>query len=143
MNRLNHRLTGPADAPIVLFLHGFMGSLTDWQTVIDALEGEYRCLAVDLPGHGDSTGFSDSAYTMEGAARLVVDLLDELELLRRANVIAFKYLTPEQTQRQGIASGNPFSVRSLVYILAGHVLYHFEDLREKYLPGMAQMGASA
>ena len=88
MNRLNHRLTGPADAPIVLFLHGFMGSLTDWQTVIDAREGEYRCLAVDLPGHGDSTGFSDSAYTMEGAARLVVDLLDELEV-SRANVVGY------------------------------------------------------
>ena len=65
------------------------------------------------------------------------DLLDELIHLRRANVIAFRHLTPEASRRRGVASGSTFSVCSLVYILAGHINYHLEDLREKYLPGLA------
>lgn len=86
MSRLNYSLTGPADAQVVLFLHGFMGSHADWQEVTSVLEGEYRCLAVDLPGHGKSTGLGDPAYTMEGASRLVLDLLDTLEVRRPAVV---------------------------------------------------------
>jgi hypothetical protein len=67
----------------------------------------------------------------------LTELLDELTLLRRANLIAFRHLTPEASQRRGVASGTIFSVRALVYIIAGHINYHLEDLREKYLPGLA------
>jgi hypothetical protein len=69
-------------------------------------------------------------------ARPLGDLLDGLALLRRANVLEFRHLTPETARLRGTASGRQFSVRSLVYILAGHVTYHLEDLREKYLPAL-------
>ena len=65
------------------------------------------------------------------------EMLDELTALRHANVIAFSHLTPEASLRSGDANGTPVSVRANLYILAGHVIYHFEDLTEKYLPGLA------
>jgi hypothetical protein len=35
--------------------------------------------------------------------------------------------------RRGVASGNPFTVRALAYITAGHVAHHTRILRERYL----------
>jgi pimeloyl-ACP methyl ester carboxylesterase len=38
----------------ILFIHGLGGSRKHWQQTIPALSSEYRTLAVDLPGYGDS-----------------------------------------------------------------------------------------
>ena len=72
----------------MLFLHGFMGSLADWHAVTEALRGRYRCIAADLPGHGASTGFPPGAYTIEGAARALVVLLDNLGV-ERAVIVGY------------------------------------------------------
>jgi len=45
----------------------------------------------------------------------------------------FAELPPGAWDRRGIASGNPFSVRALVYIIAGHVEHHLALLEERYL----------
>jgi 2-succinyl-6-hydroxy-2,4-cyclohexadiene-1-carboxylate synthase len=47
-----------------------------------ALEDRTFCIAVDLPGHGASLGLTPEAYTIEGAARAVIGILDELEVKR-------------------------------------------------------------
>ncbi|MCK5124773.1 MAG: 2-succinyl-6-hydroxy-2,4-cyclohexadiene-1-carboxylate synthase [candidate division Zixibacteria bacterium] len=38
----------------ILFLHGFMGSGKIWLPVIEQLQDSYYCLALDLPGHGET-----------------------------------------------------------------------------------------
>lgn len=45
---------GAAGPPTVVFLHGFLGGPHDWSAVASALSLRCRCLAVELPGHGDS-----------------------------------------------------------------------------------------
>lgn len=40
--------------PVVLFLHGFMGSSGDWQTFLHHLPLSWNYLTLDLPGHGNS-----------------------------------------------------------------------------------------
>jgi hypothetical protein len=99
----------------------------------------YRAFAFSRNESAALPGFEQDDYVREGNldARTLPDLLEELSLLRRANLIAFRYITPEASLRRGIASNNPVSVRALVYILAGHTLYHLNDLKEKYLPGLA------
>ncbi len=83
---LNHVTSGDPQDAAVLFLHGFMGSANDWADVMGRLEPAYHGLAVDLPGHGGSTGLADAAYTMDGAAQALVDLLDERGVERCAVV---------------------------------------------------------
>jgi 2-succinyl-6-hydroxy-2,4-cyclohexadiene-1-carboxylate synthase len=63
-----------------------MGCAEDWRDVVAALGGRFGCLAVDLPGHGDSVGLPPWAYTIEGAARSLLELLDELGVERPAIV---------------------------------------------------------
>ena len=35
--------------------------------------------------------------------------------------------------KSGIASDNPFTVRAIAYIIAGHLAHHLKILRERYL----------
>ena len=45
---------GNPASPAVVFLHGFLGDGSDWAPVVDLVEDQFRCLLVDLPGHGRS-----------------------------------------------------------------------------------------
>ena len=59
--------------------------------------------------------------------------LDEFHVVRPATIAFFRDLPAEAWTRRGIASGNPFSVRALAYLAAGHVIHHTKILRERYL----------
>jgi hypothetical protein len=43
-----------------------------------------------------------------------------------------KHLPKEALSRRGTASGNPVTVRALLYIIAGHERHHLAVLRERY-----------
>jgi hypothetical protein len=59
--------------------------------------------------------------------------IDEFRAVRTASLAFFEHLREDAWSRQGIASGNPFTVRALGYITAGHVTHHAIILRERYL----------
>jgi 2-succinyl-6-hydroxy-2,4-cyclohexadiene-1-carboxylate synthase len=82
VGELSRTLSGDVQGPTLVFLHGFMGSSEDWWSVIAALDKRFFCLAVDLPGHGASLGLSPEDYTVEGATRSLLTLLDELDIDR-------------------------------------------------------------
>lgn len=46
--------TGPADAHTLLLVHGWCCTHDTMQPIADALAQDYRCLSVDLLGHGQS-----------------------------------------------------------------------------------------
>lgn len=52
---LAHLDTG-GDLPSIVLVHGMTFSKETWGPIVDRLTGRFRCLAVDLPGHGESTG---------------------------------------------------------------------------------------
>ncbi len=82
MSELNHTVTGDPRSPAIVFLHGFMGSSEDWRALTEALDDRFRCLAVDLPGHGVSVGLPPETYTIEGVTRALLGLFDELGIER-------------------------------------------------------------
>src|SRR5215468_6073434 len=50
---INFRVTGTAE-PTLIFVHGFACALDDWDPQVNALSPRFRCVALDLPGHGAS-----------------------------------------------------------------------------------------
>jgi hypothetical protein len=66
-------------------------------------------------------------------ARTFRSHVDEFRAIREATLAFFAHLPPDAWMRRGIASDNPFTVRALAYITAGHVTHHMRILREKYL----------
>ena len=65
--------------------------------------------------------------------RAWASLVDEFRVTRDATAAFFEGLPAEAWARRGIASDNPFTVRALAYIGAGHVAHHVRILRERYL----------
>jgi hypothetical protein len=59
--------------------------------------------------------------------------VEEFGHVRRASIDFFRNLPPEAWTRRGIASGNPFTVLALGFIVPGHVTHHSRVLREHYL----------
>ncbi len=70
--------------PPVLLLHGFLGDARDWDEITAEIGAEFRVIAVDLPGHGQSLGLPDVHYSIEGCAREIVDLVEDLRLAQVA-----------------------------------------------------------
>lgn len=64
--------------PIVL-IHGFMGSHEYWEKVVPKLSEDYHVIAIDLPGHGDSTAIKEE-HSIEDYADVLKDFLDQLNI---------------------------------------------------------------
>lgn len=82
-----------------------------------------------LPGY-DENNYADNA---KADTRSWDDLLEEFNAVRLTTKILFKSLNDEQLNLVGIASGNPISVHSLGFIIAGHANHHINVIKEKYL----------
>ena len=61
------------------------------------------------------------------------NLMEEFRSIRIATISFFKNLTEDAWSRTGTASDNPFTVRSLAYIIAGHAAHHQGVIQERYL----------
>lgn len=58
--------------------------------------------------------------------------VEEFEAIRLSSIHFFRHLPTEAWMRRGTASGYPFTVRALAFIVAGHADHHLSILRERY-----------
>jgi 2-succinyl-6-hydroxy-2,4-cyclohexadiene-1-carboxylate synthase len=76
VNPLAFEESGLPTAPAVLLLHGFMGSRRDWTPVTAVLSRTHRCIAVDLPGHGETGAPRDeSLWSADGCVAALAGIL--------------------------------------------------------------------
>jgi pimeloyl-ACP methyl ester carboxylesterase len=66
--------------PLTLFVHGVGMNGYLWGNAIDALRGERRCIALDLPLHGRSPARPDQDFSLTGLAGVLEDFCDALDL---------------------------------------------------------------
>jgi hypothetical protein len=59
--------------------------------------------------------------------------VEDFRAARLSTLAFFRNLPAEAWMAQGVASDNPFTVRALAYILAGHVAHHTAVLKDRYL----------
>lgn len=99
---------------VILLLHGIAGSSQTWRSLIGPLSRNYRVVAPDLLGHGNSTK-PRSDYSLGALSVLVRDILDQLGVTRATIVghslgggiaMQFVYQHPDYVKRLVlIASG--------------------------------------
>ena len=90
-----YREAGPANAPVVLLLHGFPTSSFQYRDLIPRLADRCRVIAPDLPGFG-FTEVPDQRrykYSFDSLADTVVAFTDALQLKRYA-LYVFDYGAP-------------------------------------------------
>ena len=90
-----YREAGPADAPVLLLLHGFPTSSHMFRDLIPRLADTWRVIAPDLPGFGQSAmpARESFEYTFDDLAR-VIDRFTEIVGLARFAVYVFDYGAP-------------------------------------------------
>ena len=97
-----YRLDGPADAPVVLLVHGLLTDHRVWDAVTARLSTSYRILRYDLRGHGGSSA-APGPYTMQALGEDTVGLLDALGI-DRVHLVGSSLggmLTQQVAARQG------------------------------------------
>ena len=83
-----------------------------------------HCLAFDQDVCVEAAGANDVSWS---------DLTNEFSNVRQSTISLFENLPAEAWMRTGVASGYPFTVNALSYIIAGHVTHHSNVIRERYL----------
>lgn len=61
---LAYDVSGPADTPRIVLIHGLSSARTTWDRITPALRERYRVFRLDLRGHGDST-HAPGTYTLD------------------------------------------------------------------------------
>ena len=79
-------LTGPKGAPVVVLIHGLgLTRGSTWGEIAPVLARDYRVLAYDLLGHGE-TALPDDPVTLTALSAQLIALMDELGIERAALV---------------------------------------------------------
>ena len=107
-----YREAGPADAPVVLLLHGFPTSGHMFRNLIPILSDKYRVIAPDLPGFGFTTAPERGkfAYTFDNLASATDGFATALGLDRYA-IYVFDYGAPVGYR---LAAAHPERVTAII-----------------------------
>jgi pimeloyl-ACP methyl ester carboxylesterase len=76
--RIHYKDTGPQDAPVLLFLHGFGSSLQTWDVWAGSLEQKYRVIRLDLPGFGLTGPSPSNDYSEFNDVNTLTQFVDKL-----------------------------------------------------------------
>ena len=149
-------VAGPEAAPAIVFIHGTRLTGSMWTGQLAALAGEFRVVAVDLPGHGTRAA---EPFTLETAAGAVSAAIHD-ETVGRAVVVglslggyvAMALAAREPERVRGLvlcgATAEPVGRRSLPYLALAAIMDGVEDgrlcranawyLRQRYPAAIAE-----
>ena len=90
-----YREAGPADAPVILLLHGFPTSSFQYRDMMPRLADRYRVIAPDLPGFGftEVPAGRNYQYTFDSLAKTIFAFTQTLTLKHYAMYV-FDYGAP-------------------------------------------------
>lgn len=127
--------SGPLDAPAIVFVHGTRLTRAAWAAQLDGLGGEFRAIALDLPGHGAR---ADEPFTLDGAADVVAATIREQAADGRAVVVGLSLggyvamvLAAREPERvRGLvlagATAEPVGIRSVLYLALATAMERFD-----------------
>jgi 2-succinyl-6-hydroxy-2,4-cyclohexadiene-1-carboxylate synthase len=105
MNDLHYKFINN-NQPVVLLIHGFLGSMEQWNYIEQDLLTTHSLLKIDLPGHGMTLEFKQD-YTL-GELSLMIDQILIFEQIAKVHIVghsmggylgcAFAKARPEKTR---------------------------------------------
>ncbi|GGW63135.1 DinB family protein [Winogradskyella epiphytica] len=116
-----------------------MGKWTIKDILLHTIDTErifaYRALRIARRDKTPMVGFEQDNYVSNGFAnnRTMEDLLDEYQSMRHSTITLFQGFSSSALLEIGEASGCPFSVRALGYMIVGHENHHIQIIEERYL----------
>ncbi|GFM82387.1 alpha/beta hydrolase [Pseudomonas cichorii] len=107
-----YREAGPKDAPVLLLLHGFPTSSHMFRDLMPLLANEYRLIAPDLPGFGNTKAppRGQFDYTFENLYKVIEGFTEALEL-KKYSLYIFDYGAPTGLR---LAAANPEKITAII-----------------------------
>jgi 2-succinyl-6-hydroxy-2,4-cyclohexadiene-1-carboxylate synthase len=121
MIRWNTKILGISKTPVLIFLHGFLGSLKDWLPLARRFSSEYRCLLFDLPGHGKTETSRISDYSISATAKSLVKYLQDRNIF------------------QSVLVGYSMGGRLALYLAVNYPDYFEKLILESTSPGLSNV----
>lgn len=120
-----YREAGPADAPVILLLHGFPSASHMLRDLIPELADRFRVIAPDLPGFGQTEAppRGEFTYSFDALAELLGGFVDAIGLRRYALYI-FDYGAPTGLR---LAMRHPERVTAIISQNGNAYLEGFSD----------------
>lgn len=114
-----YREAGPKEAPVLLLPHGFPTSSHMFRNLIPALADEYRLIAPDYPGFGNSSmpTVDEFAYTFDNLVNVIEKFTEQLGLTKYSlyaqdygGPVSFRLAVkhPERVQALVVQNGNAY-----------------------------------
>jgi uncharacterized damage-inducible protein DinB len=107
-----------------------LGHMIDTERVFS-----FRVLCFSRGDKNALAGFDQEEYIASSTydTHSIQELANEFKALRAATLFLYSALTDEQSEMKGLASDHLVSVRALVYMTAGHELYHLDLIKNLYI----------
>ena len=122
---------GPSDAPVIVFLHGFMGQAKSFRIIMEALAESFRSIAFDLPGHGVSLfGSIDCLNVLRGMDDTAALILKDLKSLDIHRFTLYGYSMGGRIA-QHIALASPEQINRLILESASFGIADTKDRVER------------
>ncbi len=127
-----YREYGAIDNPVIVLVHGFLGSSYDYRYLSEALADDYYVIAIDLIGFGGSDKPADFDYSRESHATMIHAFLQEKDIDRYilgghsmggAITLYYAHLFPENVEAimlfasAGLSENSPNALPRLFYAL--------------------------
>ena len=77
---IHYRDEGDIDLPVIVFLHGFNGSLFNFERLTSLLSDEFRIVSLDLPGFGLTGAIPSKNYSNQSFMDTVTEVVDHLNI---------------------------------------------------------------
>ena len=115
-------------APYTWTIKQVLGHLIDCERIFGGRAHRFACGdRQPLPGIDQDTYVANQNFETSDLPTLTKEWIH----CRQANLMFLNRISPENWNYRGEASGHSFTVRSLAYILAGHITYHLNIIKTR------------
>jgi len=108
-SRIHYRDEGNIDGEVILLVHGFNGSLFNYEPLVPYLVDNYRVISIDLPAHGLTGAVKSDLYSHTAYQKVIEEVVEILEVDKfyfaghsMGGMIAWKYALDNLDQLNGL-----------------------------------------
>ncbi|MBB5396777.1 DinB family protein [Mucilaginibacter sp. AK015] len=106
-----------------------LGHMIDTERVFSFRAFVFSREDISLPGFDQETYVNSTDFN----SRTIQSLAEEFRAVRQSTLYLYRSFSAEQLGHSGVASGALVKVAALVYITAGHEIYHLNIIKDRYL----------
>ena len=108
-SKIHFRDEGNKDGKVLLLVHGFNGSLFNYESLVTYLSDNYRVISLDLPAHGLTGAVESDLYSHKAYQNVIEEVVEILEVDKfyfvghsMGGMIAWRYALDNLDQLNGL-----------------------------------------